>query len=385
MQHGHRVLGGVAVAQPGAAAHLDEAGKAGKLHVYLALIQRPDIDERVHALIGRVDLQRRTFFVPVVAQGRQCRVPGGGRRIFFADAHAFGPRPLPQEKRFAQDLAGREDKTPVQRRALVAAQLRAAGKRAPLHADGVCLGAVRADERLPHRIVAVRRESGRKILEAVLLIEKVLFDDAVRIATARGIQAHLKVAVVHIDMVERQLGVAEHADVPRPAGDILQRKVPDLHSLAPGNEQRLHGADAAVLTFVFCIGQAVAAGIFRPVQRLAHGLPRNRPVLPGVVVPKINVMAGPVHGHGVGAKTRDAVIFGAFMEQVSARRVVHHGAHLLRAKIIGPARGQVHPVDDIFPAVVVEVAVLHTASSLYGPRGGRARCRCFYCTARGAR
>ena len=38
MQHGHRVLGGVAVAQPGAAAHLDEAGKAGKLHVYLALI-----------------------------------------------------------------------------------------------------------------------------------------------------------------------------------------------------------------------------------------------------------------------------------------------------------------------------------------------------------
>lgn len=92
----------------------------------------------------------------------------------------------------------------MQRRALVAAQLRAAGKRAPLHADGVCLGAVRADERLPHRIVAVRRESGRKILEAVLLIEKVLFDDAVRIAAARGIQAHLKVAVVHIDMVERQ-------------------------------------------------------------------------------------------------------------------------------------------------------------------------------------
>ena len=48
----HGVLGGVPVAEPRSAAHLDEGGEPGEHDVDLALIQVPDVQLGVHALVG---------------------------------------------------------------------------------------------------------------------------------------------------------------------------------------------------------------------------------------------------------------------------------------------------------------------------------------------
>ena len=52
MGNRHGVLGGVPVAETRSAAHLDEGGEPGEHDVDLALIQVPDIQLGVHALIG---------------------------------------------------------------------------------------------------------------------------------------------------------------------------------------------------------------------------------------------------------------------------------------------------------------------------------------------
>ena len=171
-------------------------------------------------------------------------------------------------------------------------------------------------------------------------------------------------------MVVGQLGITEHADVARPVLRVFQGHVPHLHRLAPGDEQGLHGLDAVVLTFVLRVRKAVTAGVLGLVQGFAHGLPGHGPIFAGVVVPQVDIVAGPVHGHGVGPKTGDAVVFGAFVEQVPPGGVVHHRAQILGTQVIGPADGQVHPVDHIFAAFIVKMAVLHSRSS-FGPARAR--------------
>ena len=52
MGNRHGVLGGVPVAETRSAAHLDEGGEPGEHDVDLALIQVPDVQLGVHALVG---------------------------------------------------------------------------------------------------------------------------------------------------------------------------------------------------------------------------------------------------------------------------------------------------------------------------------------------
>ncbi len=75
--HGHDVLGGVAIAQARAPAHLDEGGEAGPDHTGLGLVEGPGVDHRIQSRVGRGDLEDRLFALPIGAQVGEGPVHGG--------------------------------------------------------------------------------------------------------------------------------------------------------------------------------------------------------------------------------------------------------------------------------------------------------------------
>ena len=76
------------------------------------------------------------------------------------------------------------------------------------------------------------------------LVEQLIVDDAVRILAARAVQGHLEVLIVDGNLLIGELGIGPHAEVPLPAGLVLQIQVPKLHILPAGDEQGLGRADA---------------------------------------------------------------------------------------------------------------------------------------------
>ncbi len=142
----------------------------------------------------------------------------------------------------------------------------------------------------------------------------------------------------------------------------MEREIPQFHRLAAGDEEGLGRLDAAAAALVHRVAQPVAAAV--GIHRAAAGLPGDRPVLAGVLVPQVNIMAGPVHRHPVGAKAGDAVMLRALVKEIPARRVVDHPAQLLYPEVVGPGNRQIHPVDDILAVLLVKMAVLHCACLL---------------------
>lgn len=103
----------------------------------------------------------------------------------------------------------------------------------------------------------------------------------------------------------------------------------------------------------------MAADIFRLVKGFPHWLPGNTEIICILVIPDINIVAWPVHRDTVSAKTADAVIFRAFVKRISSCRVIKNRGKVLHPQIIRPGRGNVHPVNDIFPFFVIKISVSH--------------------------
>ena len=118
----------------------------------------------------------------------------------------------------------------------------------------------------------------------------------------------------------------------------------------------------AVIAEVFHITQSMAAGIELFV--LPHRLPRNRPVIAGIIVADVNIMPWAVHRHAVRPEARDAVIFRRTVQKIAACRVIEHAIHIADTDVICPRNGQIDTVDHIFAALVVKMAVLHSFSHL---------------------
>ena len=129
------------------------------------------------------------------------------------------------------------------------------------------------------------------------------------------------------------------------------------------------GRAPAAGALVHRVAQAVAAAVVRQIS--AAGLPGDGPELPCVLVPQVDIVARPVHGHPVGPEAGDPVVLRALVEEVSPGGVVDHGGHVLRPQVVGPGNGHVNPVDDILPPGLVKMSVLHRrASPVCFPRSG---------------
>ena len=184
-----------------------------------------------------------------------------------------------------------------------------------------------------------------------------MLDYAVGIAAARGVKAHLEVAVVHVYLVEAELAVGVYREPARPAAVFAQRQIPELYRVVHCDEKGLFGVDIAVIAEIFHVAQPAAARVFRHVA--PHRLPRNAPVVAGLVVTDVDIVPGAVHRHAVRAETRDAVVFWGLVQKVSARRVVEHAVHVPHADIVCPRHGQIDAVYHVFAAFIVKMAILH--------------------------
>ena len=260
-------------------------------------------------------------------------------------------------------LAGEQGELLMQCAAGIAARAEAAGELALLHADGVTLGMVCADERIPLTVEAIRVKAGGEELPAVFLIMIFAQRRTVPVLGAGSVQAHLEVLLIHFNMVEGELHVAEHAEGTRCVGVIAQAHVKDFDGIITaafaGDEQGLAGLNAIVVAGVGGVAEAVAAGVIRLCQRFTGGLPRDGPEVTVLVVAQIDVMAGPIHGHAVGTEPGDAVVLRRVQPAIPARVMGQHSAHSLRPQIVRHRKRSVNPLHDVLPLLVIKIPVSH--------------------------
>ena len=244
---------------------------------------------------------------------------------------------------------------------MIAALFKRAAAHTGLHHQWIAFGAVAADKAVAQAVKAVRGKIGSKELVAVLFVVEVVFDDAVFVPAAGGVQTHLEVLVVHVHLMEAELQIGEYGKVPHLIGVVAQLHVPDLHGVVHGDKELLLGVDACVIGVILDVAQAVTAG--EMLLGLAHRLPGDAPIVAGVLIPQVHVMSGAVHGNAVGTEPGDTMVFGSLVKQVSARRVVEYAIHILEADIVGPGNGDIYPIDDIFPMLIVKVPITHKVTS----------------------
>ena len=275
-------------------------------------------------------------------------VHGGGVTVVLPHNFARLNAAFAEEEDQPHTFVGLEREPLLQRAAVVAAELRAAGASAALHRERVALRTIRADERVPQAVVTIRLEVRGEELIPVLFIIQVVLNHAVLISRARRIEAHLEVAVIHIDLVEGKLAVRICRKIPHAVAVVADNYVPDLHRVILGDKQRLLHVDAAVVTQVLTIGKPVAANVLRLVEGFPDRLPADAPEIAVCLVPQIHIVPREIHRHAVGTKARDAMVFAGAGEQIAARRLVDDAAQILCSDIVCPGNGCVHPVDHIF-------------------------------------
>ena len=240
---------------------------------------------------------------------------------------------------------------------MVSALLKAPVHFSVFHGSRIALGPVRPDKTVPQAVKSIGLAFRREELEAVFFIVQLILDDALFKTASRCIEAHLEVAVIHIDLMETEFRIWEDRQVSRPTAVVAQAQIPDLHRFIHRDKQSLFGTDSAVVTQILHIAQTMPAGeVF---LRLAHRLPGDRPVVPVLVVPEIDIMTRSIHGDTVRAKARDPVVFRAATDQVAACGMVKNAHHVPGPDVIGPGHGNIDPVDHVFSFLIVEVSVLH--------------------------
>src|ERR1051325_7307615 len=100
----------------------------------------------------------------------------------------------------------------MQSRAMISAQFLTAPARSLLDGDGVRLRAMAAEETIADRVVPVRFEACRKVVKGPRLVEEIVFDDSILVARSSGVEAHLQVLIIDLDVVEREFRIREDAD-----------------------------------------------------------------------------------------------------------------------------------------------------------------------------
>jgi hypothetical protein len=148
---------------------------------------------------------------------------------------------------------------------------------------------------------------------------------------------------------------------------VVENHIPDFSRIFQGYEKFLFSFDPRIIALVFDIRKSVPAGIagrpaFRAAgKRLAHGLPGKAPVLPGIIIPYIHIVAGPVQGNPVRPKPGYPVKFRGLVKKVAPGVLAENPAHILEAYIIGPGNRRIRPFYNVFPVWLVKIAVLHVS------------------------
>jgi len=107
------------------------------------------------------------------------------------------------------------------------------------------------------------------------------------------------------------------------------------------------------------VREAVTALIAGPGQILPDGLPGDRPIISGLLVPEVDVVSRPVQRNAVLSKAGNTVVLCALMKGISTGIVGDHCAEVFDSEIVRPGDGDIRPFDDILSTFVVKISIPH--------------------------
>ena len=162
-------------------------------------------------------------------------------RIFCAHRLPLLCSAFAQQKQKPCFLPGLKRDVLFQTAAVIAAFHKGSPALSALNHLRIALRAVRSDEGIPHAVKSVRCEIRCKKLIAILLIVKVVNNHSILIGRAGRIQAHLKVLIVHRNLVKTEFKIGKHRKMARASGVIAQAYVYDFHRIIHGCVKLLPG------------------------------------------------------------------------------------------------------------------------------------------------
>ena len=83
-----------------------------------------------------------------------------------------------------------------------------------LNRERIALRAVRAEKAVTQTGVTVRGKIGRKKLESIFFIIQIVFDYADFISASGGVETHLEVLVIHLNLVEAEFQIGKDGQIP---------------------------------------------------------------------------------------------------------------------------------------------------------------------------
>ena len=247
MDHAHHILRGVAEAQPGAAANFNERCKSRPDYASLRLVECPDVDHRVEPLVRGLALESGQLLLPIALQRGKLPVDIVQNGILAPDLLSFFPWSHTQHEDQTGFLAGRDDNLLLQSSAVVSAQLGAALASSLLDGKRIRFRTVVAQKAVAHGVITVRLEVAGKIMEGRGFVEEVVFDHAILIAGPAGVQAHLQILIVDLNVMKREFHIAVDAQPARLRARIRDFQIPQFYVVVERDKQRLLRVDILIV------------------------------------------------------------------------------------------------------------------------------------------
>ncbi|OQB94589.1 MAG: hypothetical protein BWX86_01435 [Verrucomicrobia bacterium ADurb.Bin122] len=374
-QHRHgaeEVLHGITEAETVALAVVNERGVAGPGVGDEGVVGAPDVGHGVELGVGRLDDGGAEEAVPVglellelgFAALAGAKLGAGGVAVRLGGAEAEHDDELAR-------FAGLERKLDLEGAAGVFTFGEEVGAGAVDDGLRVGVGVVdRAEETLTDGLVAGERGAGEGHPEAVAAHEVLRVELGVRVhghaehvLLDGGLGDELRVLEVGqvVGHVPRagHLAIGEDGELAGLLALVGDLEAPIFEGLAERHEVGALGLDRGVARDDGGVGGAVAAGALVLGERLADGLPGGGPEIAALLIAQVEVAAGLVERHGVGAQAQEARAERALVEGVAAGVVGDEGAVVERAEVVGPRAGRVGTRDDVLFGFVVEMTELH--------------------------
>src|SRR5690606_36319548 len=146
---------------------------------------------------------------------------------------------------------------------MVPPQLAGVGTLAAFNGDGVGFRPVSTEEAVTDTIIAIRRETGGEIVKGPRFIEEIIFDHTIFVAGTTGVEAHLEVLIVNVNMVKGEFNIGEDTEPALPAGSVFNSHIPELHIVIDRDKKELFRFNSLVRTEKFRIGKTMPALVDR--------------------------------------------------------------------------------------------------------------------------
>jgi len=157
-------------------------------------------------------------------------------RVFLSNFPALFQRTFSQQKDQPDFFVRIDWKLFPQSSTVIASFFKAWGTVTRFHRNRIFFGAVRSDKAVPNTIETIRFKIGSKKLITIFFVKEIIFDDPVLISWSGGVQAHLKILVIHRDMMKWEFKIGKDTEMTPTIGLILYIYIPNFQRIIDCDE-----------------------------------------------------------------------------------------------------------------------------------------------------